>query len=176
MSPTAARLIEDDPVIAEYDIFITPELEERLYILQFPTRARDSPYNEAQKNKPLEMRIKPQTGFIELDVPINTEIYYNRAKAKSWGEALDKAKVEGAHGYGLAAGFGNITSIRAPARPVRGGGVLDGAQDRLESEDEVHSMSHQTLGGQILREEPGKPFYMIGTFQSSMLVLRIVME
>ena len=122
------------------------------------------------------MRIKPQTGFIELDVPINTEIYYNRAKAKTWGEALDKAKIDGAHGYGLAAGFGNATSIRAPVRPVRREGVLDGPQNRSESEEEVHNMSHQTLGGQILREEPGKPFYMIGTFQNSMLLLRVVLK
>ena len=88
----AARIEENDPVTAEYDVFITPELHEQLYLLQFPTREREAPYNEQTKNKPLEMRIKPKAGFVEMDVPIATEFYYNQAKAKAWGDALNKAK------------------------------------------------------------------------------------
>ena len=122
------------------------------------------PYNEQAKNRPLEMRIKPKAGFVEIDVPIATEFHYNQSKAKTWGDALNKAKVEGAHGYGMAAGFANATGFRAAsqriARPAK-----KAEDEDSDSEAEKHKMRHQTLGGQIVKGESRRPFYMVGAFR-----------
>jgi len=115
------------------------------------------------------MRIKPNTGFVEIDVPISTISYYNRPRAKQWGKALDRSKVEGANGYGLAAGFLNASGLRSSApKQVRGGrrGAEQGSAGNDSDDDqEEHQMEHQTLGGQILKEESGKPVYMVGAFR-----------
>lgn len=115
------------------------------------------------------MRVKPNTGFVEIDVPISTEFYYNRQRAKQWGKALNKSKVEGADGYGLAAGFLTASALRAPApAPGQGGRKAadrSGLPHDSDDEQEEHPMQHQTLGGQILRDEPGKPTYMVGAFR-----------
>lgn len=127
------------------------------------------PYNEQARNKPLEMRIKQDTGFVEIDVPISTDFYYNRQRAKQWGKALDKSKVEGANGYGLAAGFLNASGLRAPAKKQPQGGRRGaepaGWGNDSDDDQQEHQMQHQTLGGQILRDEPGKPMYMVGAFR-----------
>lgn len=115
------------------------------------------------------MRIKPLTGFVEIDVPISTDFYYNRQRAKQWGKALGKSKVEGANGYGLAAGFLNASGLRTSRpKPVRTGGRAGdpgGHLDHSDDDQEEHLMQHQTLGGQISKDEPGKPVYMVGAFR-----------
>lgn len=136
----------------EYDVFITPKLAEQLYLLQFPLRSREMPYNAESRNTPLELRLKPTTGFIEMDVPLNTQMYYDRAKADIWGEALAKSKSSGAKGHGIAVGFSQGTSRANSGLIKSGSGPGD---DHLD---------HQTLGGQLIHGEQGKPNYMIGTF------------
>lgn len=135
----------------EYDVYITPSLAEQLYLLQFPTRGREQPYTAMYGNQPGEMRIKPGSGFIEMDVPLNTQMFYDTEKATEWGEALAKSKQGGARGHGLAVGF---------SQGSRGGGVGQSAS----AMDVDHLLKHQTLGGQIMKDEKGKPNYMIGTF------------
>lgn len=110
------------------------------------------PYNTESRNTPLEMRLKPTTGFIEMDVPLNTQMYYDSAKADDWGEALAKSKSAGAKGHGIAVGFSHGSS--------RGGAGLMGTGP-VSSADHL---DHQTLGGQLIHGEQGKPNYMIGTF------------
>jgi DNA-directed RNA polymerase-3 subunit RPC5 len=152
---------DDDELAEEYDVFMTPELEEKLYLLQFPTREREKPYNEETRNKPLEMRIKPQTGHVEMDVPISTEFYYDETKARAWGEALSKSKTENGYGHGFAAGFGSSAHMRRPSRRSNAGDM------DISDDEEDFTLKHQTLGGQIIPDERGKPMYMIGTFRGS---------
>lgn len=146
----AKKEVEDDPVINEWDVFITAKLAEQLYLLQFPTRDRQQPYNEDYRNKPLEMRLKPQTGYLEMDVPVYTEINYDTDKAADFGDALAKSKSYGAKGHGVAVGYSH--------------GFGKASAQLARSDDENRLLKHQTLGGQILHDERGKPNYMVGTF------------
>lgn len=146
------------------------------------------PYNAASGAPPLELRLKPNTGFLELDVPISSAFYYDKPRAKEWGSALAKAKGEGAAGFGLSAGFAQNAAVRgaaqaagarggsgseapgassASARASRGRSSMFGADD----EEERDKMVHQTLGGQIIPPEKGQPRYMIGAFRGSELHL-----
>lgn len=124
------------------------------------------------------MRLKPTSGFVEIDVPISTQFHYNHSKAKAWGEALQKSAAEGAHGHGLAAGFASVAGPRGPAGrsgAARGGADgpvgARGGVEKVEDENGQHTMMHQTLGGQILKQESGKPSYMIGTFRGGQSAL-----
>jgi DNA-directed RNA polymerase-3 subunit RPC5 len=220
--PSAAPPVDlsddDDPVTAEYDIYLTSplsqyhtttsttpspnnvssEAETSLYLLQFPTRDREGAYTHSKGNEPLGIRIKPNSHFLELDVPINQSFYYDHNKAKVWGSALNKAKTEGAAGFGLAAGFAQNAAVRggapqnvelnrvksqsvAPNSPAGSRpGSRAGRQGSSASVQEVDpdKMRHQTLGGQIIPSQattkPGQgggPQYMIGAFRGSELHL-----
>lgn len=142
-------------MINEFDVYITPKLSEQLYLLQFPNRARNKPYNEDCKNKPSELRIKPQTGFIEMDVPLNTQVFYDKPRGAEYGQALSKSKAQGSKGHGIAVGFSQ--SGARGAAMVNGGGSQS-------SNIEGDTLRHQTLGGQLMHDERGKPNYMVGTF------------
>lgn len=217
MAPSAAPLQsdtdDDDPITAEYDVYITPVLgaspppqpssttssstnkpqpQTNLYLLQHPTRDRAMPYNAASGAVPSELRLKPNTGFLELDVPISSSFYYDKPRAKEWGSALAKAKSEGAGGFGLSAGFAQNAAVRAQAAGAAargtsgseapgssGGGSASARASRGRStfgasadDDNDHTkMIHQTLGGQIIPPERGQPRYMIGAFRGSELHL-----
>lgn len=126
------------------------------------------------------MRIKPKSGFIEVDVPMNVHANFDKTKGIRWGEALRKAKEEGAVGYGLAAGFNSRSGNARAGWPARGGGGVTRDDDESEDEafekllkdfdnsnDKGHVMNTQILGGQILKGEMGKPVYMLGAFRGS---------
>ncbi|KAF2083688.1 hypothetical protein K490DRAFT_69574 [Saccharata proteae CBS 121410] len=178
--------VEEDPVTAEYDVYITPELEEQIYLLQYPNRGREQPYNDRNNAKPLEMRLKPESGFIEMDVPMNVYANYDRRKGVTWGEAILKAQEHGESHFGMASGFSGLA--RPP--PARGAAAAAQAQAQNAHEDDEmtieqllqrfddandkgHVMNKQTLGGQILKDESekGKPMYMLGAFRGKELHL-----
>lgn len=115
------------------------------------------------------MRIKPESGFLEMDIPISTDFYYDREKAGAWGAALAKSKSEGAQGHGLAAGFAHVAGMRAPAGRGRGGAGRAGETEEDDMRGDQHKMKVQTLGGQIIKDEKGRPNYMIGAFRGCTL-------
>jgi DNA-directed RNA polymerase III subunit RPC5 len=167
---------DDDPVKAEYDIFITPQLAEDLYLLQYPNRNRRYPYNERGYAKPMELRVKPKAGFLEIDVPVNVNTTdFDKAKGVRWGDQMRKSKQSGLESFGLSSGFTQYNSATNGRRLARS------EKDDDESDEDVQAMidnfndstdrglvlNRQTLGGQLLREEPGKPLYMVGAFRGS---------
>ena len=168
--------IVDDPVIAEYDVYLTPENVERPYILQYPNRNREQPYNQARHAQPQEMRIKPKAGLLELDVPMTAFQNFDKAKGIRWGNALKRARDSESSTFGLASGFGNTGmrpgSTRAdPAASFQGSNDDDNEENipddfnKYESMiDEGRVLHEQTLGGLILPSENGKPLYMLGAF------------
>jgi len=190
---------DDDPVTAEYDVYITSpfpsstttskptskptpnnhEPSQSLYFLQFPTRDRETPYNAQSGTCPTSVRLKPTSGYLEVDVPINPSFNYDRTRAKEWGSALNKASTEGAQGFGLAAGFAQNAAVRSGAGPRGATATTDsrassrrpGYFNADDEEEEKTKLVHQTLGGQIIREEKGRPQYMLGAFRANELHL-----
>ncbi len=160
----------DDPTVASWNVYMTPEIQERLLLLQYPERARTQPYNDANHQKPLELRIKPQTGMVEVDIPVNVHANYDKEKGVQWGEALRKSRVlrEGGS-YGLAGGLGigpttkkEDDEMEDDAIPVEQ--LLANFED---ANNKGHVLNKQTLGGQIVEPKDGDPIYMLGTFVGS---------
>jgi DNA-directed RNA polymerase-3 subunit RPC5 len=166
-----------DPVIAEYHVFITPEMEQQLYVLQYLNRRPNQPFVKSEGAVPSEVRVKEQSGFIEVDVALPIKSNFNRQAGVRWGEAMRKTKQFGQKAYGIASGF-----ERAMPRAARPGAPADGAaqpalDDNADEDDYVanfedanekgHVLNTQTYGGQLVKEDGKGPTYMLGTFKKS---------
>ncbi|TID26039.1 putative dna-directed rna polymerase iii complex subunit rpc37 [Venturia nashicola] len=172
---------EDDPVIAEYDVYITPELQEQVYLLQFPNRDREQPYNFRHGAQPVEMRMKPKTNFMELDIATNVASNFDKSKGMLWGSAIKTAKESGAAGFGMSSGFGKgnrgneLFNPDKKGKKARDGGQPPLGKTRSERFDDANEagkvLNKQTLGGQIVLPAEGKPMYMLGTFREKELHL-----
>lgn len=167
--------IELDPIKATYDIYIKPTISNgrKLYVLQFPNRPSNQPYIEAQGAKPTELRMKPKSGLMELDVPLDPFRNYDREKGVKWGDALKQSNTtKGGHAYGLPGGFGIGGQ---PAGRGRGRGMKEEPEDLTGITDQAFTsmlnqqrvMTKQTLGGQAVPVESSAPQYMIGAFRKS---------
>ena len=127
----------------------------------------------------MEMRIKPQAGFIEMDIGMNTSTNFNKYQGLVWGEAMRKSQANGTSTFGAAAGFAPTGA--APEGRGRGGGAggdtatgesIDSNLARFNdavNRNVVHNK--QTLGGQIIQDEHGNPNYMLGAFRGNELHL-----
>jgi DNA-directed RNA polymerase-3 subunit RPC5 len=159
-------------VLAEYDVYITPEMQEQIYLLQYPNRSREQPYNARTSTEPTEVRLKPETGFIEVDISNNTEVNFDKTKGLKWGKALNTAKENGAPSFGIASGFGKGTTLEtgfsARKKVAPAPRTVD---NRLAAFDDANQsgkvLNKQTLGGQVIKPEPGMPQYMLGAFRGS---------
>jgi DNA-directed RNA polymerase-3 subunit RPC5 len=166
---------EDDPIVAEYDVYITPEDEEHIYLLQYPNRERDMPYNVQHESAPTEMRIKPHTGLMEVDVAFGTDHnHFDRIRGVTWGAALKTASDAGLKSFGLAAGFGKggrpndlLAADRVQIQPVGEERIDDMVADFEDSVEKGSVLEKQTFGGQIIRPEERQPTYMLGAFRGS---------
>jgi DNA-directed RNA polymerase III subunit RPC5 len=159
---------EDDPVVATYSVFMKPPLPEKkkLLILQYVNKTAQDPTSIRQP-RILEMRVKPKTGMLEVDVPIETSHVYDQGKGIKWGAMLQKSmETKKGGSLGLAGGFG----IGAPA--VRAAGGRRGGNDDniplswAEATRQDKVLRAQTLGGGRSTEEENAK-YMVGVFQGS---------
>lgn len=158
----------NDPVVASYDVFLTDSQIAR-YVFQFPDRDREpeigGPYNESAGQKPAVLRLKPKTGLVEIDVPINTsQGYYDMSKGLKYGEAIRDSRVlKGGGAFGLAGGF----NPNGPGRVKMEGSSEDTMGDvkSLKTQDILRM---QTLAGRIKDAHEGDPMYMLGAFRGSM--------
>lgn len=172
---------EDDPVVAEYDVFITPEIHDQIYVLQYLNREGvHGGFKSTNGNEPTQLRIKEESGFVEVDVPMDIHKHFSRTAGVKWGEALRKTKSFGQKAYGISSGF-----ERVMPRPARGGAAAGAngtpAPATVEDEDNLdewvtnfedanekgHVLNTQTFGGQIAKEDGKGPRYMLGTFKDS---------
>lgn len=160
---------EDDPVIASYDVFISPSTTgdattterkpSELYILQYPShRPSTKPYNTSRSQKPTSLRLKANTGVIELDVPILTSDNYNLPLGSQFGKAMHESRV--AHPlttHGLSGGFShNQTSTTNPLHPS------DIPQHGIDT-----TLQTQTLGGKMSANTDKDPIYMLATLKQN---------
>ena len=60
---------ESDPVVKSYDVFLSDQLADKIYLVQYPIRNPDEQYYD--ENAAFEARIKPTEGLLEVDVPIS---------------------------------------------------------------------------------------------------------
>lgn len=176
--------VEEDEIVASYDIFIKPHLKngKKVYILQFPNRDAQQGYTAANSSMPLEIRMKEKSGLVEVDVPIDVFHNYDPEKGIRWGEAVRKSdhnKGSDAGSHGLAGGFG--IGGGQSARP-RGRGVAHDDHEDMITQDELlrnfersvsggRVLTKQTLGGQAIPKDSTTPQYMIGAFRNREHVL-----
>lgn len=154
---------EDDPVVATFNVFLNPPLPENQKLIALHQSVRyDEGGSPAFPRPPSEVRIKPDSGIIEVDVPLDMLDNYDREKGMQYGRALrETMEAKGGGSHGLAGGFG----VGAPAAPLGRKGDRE-RERRTEWVDEVRAdrvLRSQTLGGIIPKKEPVN--YMIGVFQ-----------
>ena len=103
-SSTSEEEDDDDPVVKTYDVFLSNQLKEYLYLLQFPIRNPDEEY--VDETAPLFTRMKPKEGTVEIDVPIDSTYFSTQRgekfalssgdpNIKSEGRVLDRQRLNG---------------------------------------------------------------------------------
>lgn len=163
---------EDDPVVASYNVFVNPALppHQKVHILHQSVRY-DEGHTPAFPRIPTELRVKPDSGVLEVDVPLDMMDNYDRDKGMQYGRALkDTVEAKGGGSHGLAGGFG----IGAPSSLGRK--AADRDRRNADWVDEVRAdrvLRSQTLGGIIVKEEPLN--YMIGIFQGGKLAYSVLL-
>ncbi|KAJ5098225.1 hypothetical protein N7532_005226, partial [Penicillium argentinense] len=163
---------EDDPVVASYDVFLTDSDVSR-YVFQYIDRPGKHPYNERMGQKPTAMRMKPDSGLVEVEVPIFTRTTYDVNKGLKYGEAIKKSRAARDGGaFGMAGGFS------AGSMATSGGGRVKseatGDIEMLENKkttDQASLVRTQALGGRIKPQEEGDPVHMLATFKGKNLHL-----
>lgn len=182
--PSGPSTDTDDPVISSYNIHLTNSDVPRL-VLQFLDRDPNNAYDDAHGQKPSSLRLKPQSGLLEVDVPITTRVNYDIPKGLRYGDALRRSRVGGggsSGGFGMAGGFsggggggGGITAAAGGAGP--GAKVKNEPDAMMEDKSESAAASllrNQTLGGRIKVPEEGDPVYMLATFRDGLLPSSLV--
>ena len=159
---------EEDPVIASYDVFLT-DSEISRYVFQYLDRPQNKPYNERKGQKPTVLRMKPGTGLVEVEVPINTRAGYDVNKGLRYGDAMKKSRSARDGGsFGMAGGFSGGTMAAGGVRvKSEGGGDIE-VVDSKKMADPSALIRTQCLGGRIKPPEEGDPVHMLGTFKGSM--------
>jgi DNA-directed RNA polymerase-3 subunit RPC5 len=167
---------DPDPITHSYDVFVKPHIssDRQIYVLQFPNRDSKQHYSQAHGALPLKMRVKPNAGMVEMDVPMDAWNNYDVSKGIKWGEAVKKSTAnKGAGSHGLPGGFG-IGGAQARTRGSRS------VEDSTVSQEEImrdyekaikqeQVLVKQTLGGQAVPITETTPQYMVGTFRGGML-------
>ncbi|KAK9234884.1 Sin-like protein conserved region-domain-containing protein [Lipomyces kononenkoae] len=85
---------DDDPIVTSFPIYLSSRLASNLHIFQYPVRPNTRPYTGSRGEPVLDLRTKPQSGLIQVDVPINTTQFYDHEKGEKWG-AVDRQTLGG---------------------------------------------------------------------------------
>lgn len=170
--------MDSDPIIASYDVFLTDSDIQR-YVFQYPDREVETkhgtggPYDDRHGQKPVNLKLKPKTGLVEIDVPIVTSAgVYDVNRGLKYGEAMKQSRVlrEGGS-FGLAGGFNSHSTAGAGGN---GGRVKTEGGEDVEMKDIKGSNKNastilrtQTLAGRMKEPVDGEPVYMLGAFRGS---------
>ncbi len=167
---------DSDPIKASYDVYIKPRIssDKEIYVLQFPNRDAKQRYSAANMSQPFKMRIKPNSGMVEMDVPMDALRNYDREKGIKWGEAMKKSNMSKNGGsHGMPGGFGIGGAQPSGRGRGRGQNIDEELNQQRILEDYENAVKReqvlvkQTLGGQCISNEDSTPQYMIGTFRKS---------
>lgn len=158
---------EDDPIVNTFNVFLKPSLPDNkeLVILQYTSKKADNPADITPPHV-LEMRVKPESGFYEVDVPIDVNQAYDKEKGMAYGDALHRSnEAKKGGGHGLAAGFNLIPTSQSGARGGRRAGGNDG-ETQLSWQEAARRdlvLRKQTFGGN--RSAGVRTKEMVGVFQ-----------
>lgn len=161
------------PIKEQHKLMINPQPEKLILLLKYPTRQPGELYCDDIGNKPIELRIKPKCGLVEVDVPLDVHHYFDREKGLNFGAALRKKAFNGDSGsfYSVSSGFDPSISRRDNDNPILEDPSHD---DMLDNFDDANSrgfiMNKITLGGRIEPFKDGDPIYMLATFEKVMFL------
>lgn len=159
------QMASSDPIVASYDVYLTDSQISR-YVLQYVDRPTGQAYDERHGQKPTVFRLKPKTGLVEVDVPINTQVNYDVNKGLKYGEALKRSRATNQGGaYGLAGGFNSSSGAARVKVEDEDVDMVD--DDRTGKPQAKSLLKVQTLGGMIKNPQDGDPLYMLGAFRGS---------
>lgn len=149
-------------MIASYDVYMTSSLAgqhdktPKYYVLQYPShRPSTKPYDASRGQKPLSLRIKPNTNLFEIDVPIITSDNYNAELAKHLGRSMDLTSSRTMPSYGLSGGF---STNHAPQQVNL---------DDLPVYGEEATLQTQVLGGKVAVCTDKDPVYMLAAMEDN---------
>ncbi|KAG6048036.1 hypothetical protein E4U39_007805 [Claviceps sp. Clav50 group G5] len=165
-APAPDSPLDDDPITASYNVFLNPSLPQgrRLIVLQQPNRTDNTP-----RPPPTELRLKSHSGMVEVDLPLDNTVAYDRDKGLRWGRILQSsmaAKNGGSHG--LAGGFG-FGAVQQRSKKKGEGDDMDEYMDWNEAVRQDKVLKTQTLGGQY--PDTDEVQCMVGVFQGKNLHL-----
>ena len=163
-----------DPVVRQWNMYMNVSPDTHVILLRYPEEQKDDPYSDLKRETPTEFRIKPISGLIEVDLPINPRAdTFDKMKGIMYGEAMRKSKIMKERGgsYGIAGGFGlggsNMKVRPGPGQPAVTPDVSH--KDLLENYDEAirtgHVMTKVTLGGHINVWNETSPNLYVGHFK-----------
>ena len=164
------KSIQDaNPILKQYKLFIN-DSKKRTLLIQYPNREVGAEYRGANGQKPLELRMKPKTGVVEIDIPMEIHVNYDKEKGIEYGEAMRDSRVLQQGGsYGLSGGLcvGSKSSANDARRaPMPEGPSKEKLLDNFEdANNKGHVMNKITLGGRVVPFQDGDPIYMYATFK-----------
>ncbi|MCJ1312255.1 hypothetical protein MMC25_005929 [Agyrium rufum] len=176
---SAARSETPDPVhgkiISRYKVYWN-QSRAPILILQFPTRDRHHSLCNRNGQKPIEMRIKPKSGFIEIDVPVPVRKHINKIQAIQYHRAHQLyLQRRSGHGTGMAGGFSVGSNEKKADERHRRETIWDADDLSRLSDDELHALyveklkrgetwSCITYGGRIIPPNATSPIQMVMVF------------
>ncbi len=127
------------------------------------------PYNARNLQKPTSLRIKPNTGLLEVDIPIDTRLNYNPDKGSEYARSLKRSRIiEEGGTHGLSGGF-NTGPV---GRNIREEEDIDMKTIPVHSGlSEDSTLNVQTIGGKIVKLSTGDPIYLLGSFKDNAMHL-----
>lgn len=160
-------VIEERPFMKDYTMVFNQKPSTYALLLRFPNRRPDQPYSERTGQKPLEIRIKPQFGHVEVDIPIKIEESWDIKKAIEYQQAMRSSTVlqQGAS-YTLAGGLGATEPAdKSKTRPKPTFPSMETLMANVDdANNKGHVMNKITLAGRIHPPQDHEPSYMFGTF------------
>ena len=164
----ASKVDIGDPrgkVVSRFKVFWNDPFPKRVIVLQFPNRSQDKPYNARNYLKPTRMRYKPNSKFVEIDVPLDTQLpsYFNEDQALRFGQNLAKnSLIQNNGSFGLAGGFG-IGGVSGRSQKSETAAGSEQVPRPTEVEDEV--LRQLTLSGKVQEFKEGDFIYAMATFK-----------
>lgn len=159
--------------VQEFKVYWNKPSKKRVLVLQYPNRSKLVPLNRATGLVPLELRIKPVSGLIEVDIPVQAnDDHYDKFKGVQYGKAIKESKTLQTGGqFGLSGGFGANPQTRMardsniPATEESEEALCDNFENAVHR---GYALQKVTLGGRINTYKTGDPIYAIGIFLGSM--------